>query len=188
MQALLDQDLILNFPEHGMHLRFEPSSQRLRLIEVYDISRMQVCELPRMDAKGCADLPTSETLWVRSGEHHSRVAMPSGSMQLRYGKGVLGGASHAATFVRVYELLGPTFAGEYNAVSRVYPLHYPGLLFLFPIPPQYAQRCQDQAAELPLEFPDDTTPVASRICVYAGRAGLFCLKLVSSSQTFGFAD
>ena len=38
LQALLDQDLILNFPEHGMHLRFEPSSQRLRLIEVYDIS------------------------------------------------------------------------------------------------------------------------------------------------------
>lgn len=25
-----------------MHLRFDPSSQRLRLIEVYDVSRMQV--------------------------------------------------------------------------------------------------------------------------------------------------
>ena len=123
--------------------------------------------------------------YVTSGEHHSKLAMPSGFVQLRYGKGVLGGASHAATFVRVYELLGPTFAGEYNAVSRVYPLHYPGLLFLFPIPPQYAQRCQDQAAELPLEFPDDTTPVASRICVYAGRAGVSCHMLVSSNQTFG---
>jgi hypothetical protein len=40
-QALLEHDLILNFPEHGMHLRFDPSSQRLRLIEVYDVSRMQ---------------------------------------------------------------------------------------------------------------------------------------------------
>jgi len=42
LQALLEHDLILNFPEHGMHLRFDPSSQRLRLIEVYDVSRMQV--------------------------------------------------------------------------------------------------------------------------------------------------
>lgn len=39
---MLDHDLILNLPEHGMHLRFEPRHQRLRLIEIYDISRVQV--------------------------------------------------------------------------------------------------------------------------------------------------
>ncbi len=32
---------MINFPEHGLHLRFEPRSQRLRLIEVYDVSRLQ---------------------------------------------------------------------------------------------------------------------------------------------------
>lgn len=42
LQALYNHDIILNFPEHGMHLRFEPSSQQLRLIEIYDVSRMQV--------------------------------------------------------------------------------------------------------------------------------------------------
>lgn len=42
MQDFLEQDLLLNLPEHGMHLRFEAHSQRLRLIEVYDISRMEV--------------------------------------------------------------------------------------------------------------------------------------------------
>lgn len=41
MQDFLEQDLLLNLPEHGMHLRFEACSQRLRLIEVYDISRME---------------------------------------------------------------------------------------------------------------------------------------------------
>jgi len=41
-QALFDQDVVINFPEHGMHLRFEPRSQRLRLVEVYDLSRLQV--------------------------------------------------------------------------------------------------------------------------------------------------
>ena len=42
MQEFLEHDVILCLPEHGMHLRFEPTSQRLRLIEIYDISRMEV--------------------------------------------------------------------------------------------------------------------------------------------------
>ncbi len=42
-QDMLCQDIILNFPEHGIHLRFEPKSQRLRLIEAYDLTRAQVC-------------------------------------------------------------------------------------------------------------------------------------------------
>lgn len=45
-QDLFDHDLIINFPEHGMHLRFEPSRQQLRLIEIYDVSRMQVPLIP----------------------------------------------------------------------------------------------------------------------------------------------
>ena len=42
MQAVFGQDIVINFPEHGFHLRFEPRSQRLRLIEVYDVTRLQV--------------------------------------------------------------------------------------------------------------------------------------------------
>lgn len=42
LQVLFHQDIVINFPEHGFHLRFEPRSQRLRLIEVYDVTRLQV--------------------------------------------------------------------------------------------------------------------------------------------------
>ena len=42
---MLDHDLVLNLPEHGMHLRFDPGTQRLRLIEIYDISRIQVTDV-----------------------------------------------------------------------------------------------------------------------------------------------
>lgn len=42
-QDLLHHDVVMNLPEHGMHLLFDPHTQRLRLIEVYDLSRMQVC-------------------------------------------------------------------------------------------------------------------------------------------------
>ena len=42
LQTTNVDDILLNFPEHGVHLIFESSSQKLRLIEVYDLSRLQV--------------------------------------------------------------------------------------------------------------------------------------------------
>eukprot|EP00898_Chlorokybus_atmophyticus_P003930 jgi/Chlat1/4538/Chrsp29S04451 len=126
----LQQDLLLNFSEHGFHLRFDPDSQRLRLIEVYDLCKLQ----------------------------------------LRYATSVIGGPNTAATFVLIYALLGPTFPGEFDEDNVLYSLHYPGLFFLFPIPhdPVYQACCSNSKAELPLEFPDGTTPVASRVCIFAG--------------------
>ncbi|WOL13142.1 UPF0183 protein [Canna indica] len=38
----LKLDIVISFPDHGFHLRFDPWSQRLRLIEVYDIKRLQM--------------------------------------------------------------------------------------------------------------------------------------------------
>eukprot|EP00252_Welwitschia_mirabilis_P008438 TRINITY_DN20270_c0_g2_i1.p1 TRINITY_DN20270_c0_g2~~TRINITY_DN20270_c0_g2_i1.p1 ORF type:complete len:407 (+),score=58.00 TRINITY_DN20270_c0_g2_i1:201-1421(+) len=35
-------DLVISFPDHGFHLRFEPYTQRLRLIEVFDVHRLQI--------------------------------------------------------------------------------------------------------------------------------------------------
>lgn len=35
-------DLALCFPEHGMHLLFDQTQQRLRLVEVHDTTRLQV--------------------------------------------------------------------------------------------------------------------------------------------------
>ena len=93
------------------------------------------------------------------------------TIQVKYGSAVVGGASHPATFVRVYDLCGPTYPGEYDSAENLYLLHYPGLLFLFPIPAQHAQHCSQRSGDLPLELPDGTTPVAARICIYSGPAG-----------------
>ncbi|KAJ7533532.1 hypothetical protein O6H91_13G054000 [Diphasiastrum complanatum] len=119
-------DLVLSFPDHGFHLRFEPRTQRLRLIEVFDIQLLQ----------------------------------------MRYATSSIGGPSIAATFVAVYALFGPTFPGTYDKKRCIYTLFYPGLSFAFPIPDRYTDCCQDREAELPLEFPDGTTPVMSRVCIY----------------------
>ncbi|CAN0861562.1 PHAF1 protein At3g51130, partial [Linum grandiflorum] len=124
----LKLDIVISFPDHGFHLRFDPWSQRLRLVEIFDVKRLQ----------------------------------------LRYATSIIGGPGSLATFVAVYSLFGPTFPGIYDKDRGVYTLFYPGLSFAFPIPGQYADCCQDREAELPLEFPDGTTPVTCRVCVYDG--------------------
>lgn len=128
----LKWDLVVAFPNLGFHLRFDPHSQRLRLIEVYDLTRLQ----------------------------------------LRYAASTVGGPSVAATFVRVYATLGPTFPGTYDEDRGIYTLFYPGLALSFPIPPQYSDTVLLRQAELPLEFLDGTTPVAARVRVFAGSGPL----------------
>ncbi|XP_021274630.1 UPF0183 protein At3g51130 isoform X5 [Herrania umbratica] len=126
----LKQDIVISFPDHGFHLRFDPWSQvlfsRLRLIEIFDIKRLQ----------------------------------------MRYATSLIGGPSTLATFVAVYALFGPTYPGIYDKDRGVYTLFYPGLSFAFPIPSQYTDCCHDGEAELPLEFPDGTTPVTCRVSIY----------------------
>ncbi|KAJ6678728.1 UPF0183 PROTEIN C16ORF70 [Salix viminalis] len=118
----LKLDIVISFPDHGFHLRFDPWSQRLRLIEIFDVKRLQ----------------------------------------MRYATSLIGGPSNLATFAAVYALFGPTFPGIYDKDRGVYTLFYPGLSFAFPIPSQYTDCFHDREAELPLEFPDGTTPVTCR--------------------------
>ncbi|EEC81306.1 hypothetical protein OsI_24448 [Oryza sativa Indica Group] len=134
----LKLDFVISFPDHGFHLRFDPWSQRLRLIEIYDVKRLQ----------------------------------------LRYAKSLIGGPSTLATFVAVYGLFGPTFPGIYDKERGIYTLFYPGLSFAFPIPSQYTNLFTNgeesqlsslivmAVADLPLEFPDGTTPVTCRVSIY----------------------
>ncbi|KAM2748747.1 hypothetical protein EV2_027733 [Malus domestica] len=122
----LKLDIVISFPDHGFHLRFDPWSQRLRLVEIFDIKRLQ----------------------------------------MRYATSLIGGPSTLATFVAVYALFGPTFPGIYDKDRGVYTLFYPGLSFSFPIPSQYTDCCHNREVELPLEFPDGTTPVTCRVSIY----------------------
>ncbi|PIA55971.1 hypothetical protein AQUCO_00700350v1 [Aquilegia coerulea] len=123
----LKLDIVISFPDHGFHLRFDPWSQRLRLIEVFDVNVFKCGMLLRLLGEGPSVL---------------------------------------ATFVAVYALFGPTFPGIYDKDRGVYTLFYPGLSFAFPIPSQYMNCCNDGEAELPLEFPDGTTPVTCRVSIY----------------------
>ncbi|KAF9920566.1 hypothetical protein FBU30_009573 [Linnemannia zychae] len=97
-------DIVLRLASNGIELRFEPMTQRLKLIKVDDFSRLR---------------------------------------------------------------LTPTYPGVFDGAKHLYTLSYPGLSLVFPIPEKHMLLYQS-SADLPLEFPDGTTPVASHMYIYYG--------------------
>eukprot|EP00735_Rhodelphis_limneticus_P009118 TRINITY_DN2547_c0_g2::TRINITY_DN2547_c0_g2_i1::g.19221::m.19221 TRINITY_DN2547_c0_g2::TRINITY_DN2547_c0_g2_i1::g.19221 ORF type:complete len:517 (+),score=53.71,sp/Q9SD33/U183_ARATH/37.34/1e-77,UPF0183/PF03676.9/2.3e-44,UPF0183/PF03676.9/4.3e-39 TRINITY_DN2547_c0_g2_i1:131-1681(+) len=125
----LCSDYIMNIADCKLQLRFDPVSQRLRLIEVYDLS----------------------------------------ITRLIYGNALFSGETCPSTFYSIYQLFGPTHPGDYSQDSRLYFLNYPGVTFTFPIPPQFANLyLNPHSTDLPVEFPDHTTPLATRMSIYSG--------------------
>ncbi|RCH81945.1 hypothetical protein CU098_005605, partial [Rhizopus stolonifer] len=70
------------------------------------------------------------------------------------------------TFLLIYKSFGPTYPGEFDAHLSIYTLKYPGLAFTFPIPTRH-QSLYTSSTDLPLEFPDGTTPIASKVILYS---------------------
>ncbi|KAJ3173124.1 hypothetical protein HDU88_004583 [Geranomyces variabilis] len=122
----LANDIILNLLANGICLRFDPQSQRLKLIELYDFERL--------------------TLHYKDVEFNSHKVLP--------------------TFDSIYRLFGPIYPGEFDAAKKEYTLTYPGIAFVFPIPEMHIPL--RSLTDLPLSFPDGTTPVLNRLYVYSG--------------------
>jgi len=78
---------------------------------------------------------------------------------------------------RVYQVFGPTYPGFFEKSTCTYYLSYPGITFVFPIPPSYADLFEEGNMKrksnndhhiMPMEFPDGTTPIATNVFVYNG--------------------
>ncbi|CCI45230.1 unnamed protein product [Albugo candida] len=66
-----------------------------------------------------------------------------------------------------FQLFGPTFPGEYNPSTRCYHLSYEGGSVKFPIPIEHQDFYKDQN-DLPLAFPNGSTPIACGLTVFSG--------------------
>lgn len=78
------------------------------------------------------------------------------------------------TFVQLYGRFGPAKPGLWlddigpaEAGDTVYRLDYPGLNIFFSVPKKFRAHFSDD--KLPIELPDDTTPLASRLAVFHGK-------------------
>eukprot|EP01117_Protostelium_nocturnum_P018942 TRINITY_DN8044_c0_g1_i1.p1 TRINITY_DN8044_c0_g1~~TRINITY_DN8044_c0_g1_i1.p1 ORF type:complete len:378 (-),score=75.71 TRINITY_DN8044_c0_g1_i1:52-1185(-) len=124
----LGTDIVVDLNEDGIILRFEPKTQKLRTVEVYEVPKVT----------------------------------------LSYSGTVFSANDRPPTLVNVYETFGPTHPGEYDNNNGIYSLHYPGLSFSFPIPKKYEKLYANSEEIPPMEFPDRTTPVTSRIYLFNG--------------------
>jgi hypothetical protein len=93
------------------------------------------------------------------------------NLELSHKEGMLCGKGATPTFVRLYDVLGPTFAGEMNRESGEYVLTYPGLDVIFRVPAEFRDRYLDGHGDHPIQFPDGTTPVALALIVREDRDG-----------------
>lgn len=134
-------DTCLSLPEYGLHLRFDAASQRLRVIDLFDVAKPDELSLAPL---------------AGGGDGERRVFASATGVQ--------------PTFQHIYELFGPTFAGRYDERYGAYILTYNGVSILFPIPERFRSRYDGSGTELPLELPDGTTPAASRIMLFHGKS------------------
>lgn len=165
-------DLALTLPGQGLHLVFDGAQQRLRLVDVYDPTRLQVRLAEWWEepvAPACGRLAPS-----RQAPHAAPVPRAALHLQVTYGGHVFGGAASPPAFGRVCEALGPTYPGEPEGGQ--FPLQYPGVAFLFPLA-QTAGGGGGRAAPLGMsssiagvEFPVGLSTPAARILVHHGAA------------------
>ncbi|TMW66367.1 hypothetical protein Poli38472_004132 [Pythium oligandrum] len=121
------KEVLIDSPEDGLKLVFDPVRQVLTKIEFYDVNRVA----------------------------------------LKYGRVTIFGGGIPATFMSIYNLFGPTYPGHYDHEQQTYYLGYEGGCFRFPIPKQYSHLYENKT-DLPLEFPNGTTPAVSGFMVFAG--------------------
>ncbi|KAK4346906.1 hypothetical protein RND71_033245 [Anisodus tanguticus] len=170
----LKLDIVISFPDHGFHLRFDPWSQGEF---IFSMERIKGIMKRKIDYRKYIEfiegkaITSDFDLMCGAGRLRLIEIFDVKRLQMRYATSVIGGPSTLATFVAVYTLFGPTYPGTYDKDRGVYTLFYPGLSFSFPIPSQYTDCCRDGEAELPLEFPDGTTPVTCRVSIYDSSAG-----------------
>ncbi|KAF8984635.1 hypothetical protein BGZ46_007451 [Entomortierella lignicola] len=117
-------DIVLRLVSNGIELLFEPYSQRLKLIHVYDFLRLR---------------------------------------------------------------LTPTFPGGFDVQKNIYTLGYPGLSLVFPIPEKLIFSYQT-SEELPIEFPDGNTPVASHMYIFHGADWLTATPVSASTLARNIQD
>ncbi|CAG8695122.1 8248_t:CDS:1 [Acaulospora morrowiae] len=120
-------DLFLSLPANGINMRFDGLIQRLKVIEVYDFSKLR----------------------------------------LTYQDSEVSSSKVAPTFLSIYKIFGPTYPGELDKTRKEYTLNYPGVSFVFPIPEEHIS-LYISSTDLPLELPDGTSPLLSRLYAFHG--------------------
>lgn len=153
----------------GPYTLGEKISHTLRTLRTLSKSGLEVIfpETPNAEGKAIVLSLTEEAVEFTFDVSSQRLVSISitrpESTELLYQGVAFSGDSVAPTFATVYRTFGPTFPGRMEGME--YLLGYPGMTVVFGIPEQLVSLYQ-AGDKLPMEFPDGTTPLASRLMVH----------------------
>eukprot|EP01100_Stratorugosa_tubuloviscum_P004572 TRINITY_DN2149_c2_g1_i2.p1 TRINITY_DN2149_c2_g1~~TRINITY_DN2149_c2_g1_i2.p1 ORF type:complete len:433 (-),score=132.97 TRINITY_DN2149_c2_g1_i2:70-1368(-) len=88
--------------------------------------------------------------------------------QLRYSGVFFCSPDIKPTYKMIYKNFGPSHPGELDKENLQYILQYPGLVFTFNIPKENLEAFSNN--EIPIEFPDRTSIIASTMKVFYGKS------------------
>ena len=148
--------VVLNLSANGLRLRFDGPEQRLRLIEILDFTKTQL-SYKNIDFVKLPEGEAAATARTASG--------PSGP-----------------AFRHVYNMMGPTFPGEYvppearsMSTLGLYVLSYPGIAFTFPLADSMWKPDKDHVSLLssPAALPAKSLAIYDGSSWHATRDSLF---------------
>lgn len=163
-QQPLDHDLVLRLRNEAITLRFEPRTQRLKRIDLH-IAEHRVQLAYQLDSSGSGGGSSGSR---SNAARDSSDGDENGSAASASNSTIFCTPDMDPTFVKIYQVFGPTYPGVYDNESRQYYLSYPGITFVFPIPEQYSHIYEDDDQAMPLEFPNGTTPIATKMYLFMG--------------------
>ena len=150
-------DLSLEVGALGVRLRFEPTQQRLHLIDVFDATRSTLVYMrtPLTSPAGNGAPPTFTQLSRLFGPTYPGSWTPHDPAD---------------------EDDGETEEQKRGGGGGDYTLQYPGVAMVFPLssspllssPAQHSQQQQPQHAEVVVEMPDGSSPPLSRLFIHSG--------------------
>lgn len=135
----LEYDIVIDCPSRGFQLRFDPVTQKLWVIDCYDLHRLELSYSKPASHGGLAKEEVFSS---------GKTVLPS--------------------FAKIYKLFGPTFPGYVDKDVRHYCLAYRGVTFYFAVPENFQSLYTRETNKMPLQFPDGTQPAAKRVFIHAG--------------------
>ena len=144
-------DIVLDIKTCGIYLRFDSIQQRLKLIDVYDLTKISIyyhkqllCAPPSNPSSPTTDTQSSDT--KKDKKNKANI-------------------ENENTFARIYNIMGLTHPGYYDNKRGLYYVEYEGLWLSFIL------KYDPGPSSLPVDLNDGSSPILNRLIVFYGKNG-----------------
>ena len=183
-------DIVLDIKTCGIYLRFDSIQQRLKLIDVYDLTKISIYyhkqlltappNLSQQQSSSSSTSPKSPIDNESNPNSNNNINKPIMNDEQRSNSKSKSKSKHKNkpksknkinenenTFARIYNIMGLTHPGYYDNKRGLYYVEYEGLWLSFIL------NTDPGTSSLPVDLSDGTSPILNRLIVFYGKNGNF---------------